>query len=448
VIALIVALILPTMRMSRAVGVDDEAGYQYDYYKEDAGRMAVSTSQFDWDIGLDEHVRVTGSAVIDSISGATPSGAPPQTQWPFAPYGYYYQQSFQSAYNSQYNQFVNQNQIYYDNGLITYSQLTNGAAMFAQQTAPTIATNTANASYSAQTNNPNYHNRSVPTTELHDKRIAWSVQVPVTFGPNLVTPSFSYSRESDYDSFAGALNYSLALNEKNTTVSTGLAFLDDRVRNDSYVYYNNKRTFNFFLGLVQLISPTAYVTVNGTVGTEYGYLNDPYRGVMPSSNFYQTDADSPALFPEQRPSHRNSEILYISWTQFMKAVNASYELSYRFYHDSYGIYANTAGITWNQKFGKHLIVSPMMRYYLQSAADFYYVQVPDYPNLPAFYSSDYRLSNFESFAFGLAITWRVQNHVSLNASYMRYIMTGLDGITSQTAYPSANTFTAGLSLYF
>ena len=33
-------------------------------------------------------------------------------------------------------------------------------------------------------------------------------------------------------------------------------------------------------------------------------------------------------------------------------------------------------------------------------------------------------------------------------SYMRYIMRGLDGVTSESAYPSANVFTAGLSLYF
>ena len=275
VVAVVLAIMLPLTRMCRALGVDDEAGYQYDYYKEDGDRMTVSTDQFDWNFSLTDNIRLSGNAVIDSISGATPNGAPPQSQWPFAPYSYYYQQSYQSAYNNQYDQFVNQNQIYYENGLITYNQLTNGAAVYARQTSPAIANTTASASYAAQTNNPNYHNTSVPTTGLHDKRIAWSVQLPVTIGQNLITPSFAYSRETDYLSFAGALNYSLSLNDKNTTISTGLAFLDDQVRNDTYVYWDNKRTFNAFLGLVQLISPTSYVTVNGTFSSEYGYLNTP-----------------------------------------------------------------------------------------------------------------------------------------------------------------------------
>ena len=169
---------------------------------------------------------------------------------------------------------------------------------------------------------------------------------------------------------------------------------------------------------------------------------------MPASGFYQTDAGSPSLFPEQRPAHRDSEVLYTSWTQFVTPANGSYVVSYRFFHDSYGIIANTAAITWNQKIGKHVVVSPMFRYYIQTAADFYYVLVPGYPNLPAYYSSDYRLSEFDSFSTGLTVTWRIQNHVSLNVSYMRYIMQGLDGVTSESAYPSANVFSAGLSLYF
>ena len=93
---------------------------------------------------------------------------------------------------------------------------------------------------------------------------------------------------------------------------------------------------------------------------------------------------------------------------------------------------------------------------MQNAADFYYLLVPDYfdPNLndykpkPSFYSSDYRLSKFQSFAGGVTITWRVHKYVSIDASYMRYVMQGLDGMTSQSAYPSANVISAGARVWF
>ena len=85
--------------------------------------------------------------------------------------------------------------------------------------------------------------------------------------------------------------------------------------------------------------------------------------------------------------------------------------------------------------------------YEQSAADFYYELVPDYNNLPPVFCG---LSAFdlESFSAGVNATWRLQKHVSLDASYMRYVMRGLDGVTSQSAYPSANIFRSDARIWF
>ena len=149
-----------------------------------------------------------------------------------------------------------------------------------------------------------------------------------------------------------------------------------------------------------------------------------------------------------RPRHRNNQILYTSWTQFVTPLNGSFELSYRFFHDSYGIFAHTAELDWHQKIGKHLVISPTFRYYVQNAADFYYVMVPDVNHPPSFYSSDYRLSQMETFATGVSLTWRVQKHLSLDVSYLRYVMQGLDGVTSQSAYPAANLVSFGARIWF
>jgi hypothetical protein len=445
-IAVTMALTLPLLRVSRALGAEDEVGYRKSYYQEDDNRIKVSTDVWQFDVGLKDNVRVSGEVVVDAISGATPNGAPPQTKWPFPTQNSLYQSAYQSAYANQYSQFINNNQIYVDSNLETFQQLTNDAAGFAGLTAPNIATNNAGAAWQSLTNNPNYRRKSVPLTEMHDHRNAFSMQVPMTFGRHQITPSFAYSCEIDYISFGGALNYSLSLNDKNTTLNTGWAHNGDTVRDDLF-NWQAKMTDDVFLGLVQLFGPKAYLTVNTSLGFEHGYLADPYRGVMLASEL-QNNPDDPALSPEVRPRHRDTQILYTSWTQFVTPLNGSYELSYRFFHDSYGIIANTVELDWHQKIGKYLVISPTFRYYVQNAADFYYTLVPDYNGLPSFYSSDYRLSEFESFATGVTVSWRVDKHLSLDASYMRYLMRGLDGVTSQSAYPAANVVSIGMRVWF
>lgn len=445
-LALSLALLLTLLRLNRAVADENVVGYRNSYYQEDNNRIKVNTDVWQFDVGVRDNIRISGNVVLDAISGATPVGAPPQNQWPFPTFNNLYQSAYQGAYGSQYNQFINNNQIYVDSGLETYNQLTNDATAFATQTAPTIATNSAAASYSSLTNNPNYKNSKVPLTPMHDHRTAFSIAVPLTFGRSQITPSFSYSEESDYISFAGALNYSLSFNDKNTIVSTGWSHNGDTVRDDLFVW-EDKTTDNAFIGLVQLFGPKAYLTVNASLGFEHGYLADPYRGVM-FANELQNNPSDPALSPEVRPRHRDSQILYASWTQFVTPLNGGYELSYRFFHDTYGVFAHTAELDWHQKLGKYVVISPMVRYYNQGAADFYYILVPDSNNPPSYYSSDYRLSKLQSFATGVTITVRVQKHVSVDASYMRYVMRGLDGATSQSAYPSANVFSAGLRIWF
>ena len=446
VIALAIALTLPLLRTNRALGDEDVVGYRRSLYLEDDNRINVSTDNYQFDVGLRDNVRVSGEVVMDAISGATPTGAPPQTKWPFPTFNSLYQTAYQGSYANQYSQFIASNQIYVNGGLETEQQLINDATAYAQSTAPGIANNSASASYQSLTNSPNFHNNKVPLTQMRDLRNAYSFQMPITLRNMEITPSFSYSKESDYLSIAGALNYSLSLNDKNTTINAGWAHNGDTVRDDQF-NWQVKTTDDVFLGLVQLMDPKSYLTLNASLSFERGYLADPYRGVMFVDEL-QLNPDDAALSPEVRPHNRTSQIIYASWNQFVTPANGSYEMSFRFFHDSYGILANTMELDWHQKIGKTLVISPMFRYYVQNAAYFYYVLVPDASGPPNAYSSDYRLSEFESFATGVTITWRVLKNLSLDASYMRYMMQGLDGVTSQSAYPSANVFSVGARLWF
>ncbi len=447
-LSLSLAVMLLMFRLGRSQAQEEnQLDYRHEFYREDNDRMSVDTDSFLLDVGLGAHLRLKGTYVIDTISGATPIGAPPQAKWPFATYPNLYSRAYNQAYTGQFNQFVAQNQIYVDAGYETYQQMTNQAAQYALQTAPTIATNSANASYQSLTNNPNFRNKTVPLANVHDQRHAYSIALPFHWGIQEVAPTISYSGESDYKSIGGALNYSLSLNDKNTTLNLGYGHNADRVRDDKFVW-QDKTSDNILVGFNQLLNPRSYVSFNLGYNHDSGYLSDPYRGVMVLQNYLQFNPDDPALIPEVRPSHRSSIVAYGSFTQFIEPLNGSVEASYRLFHDTWGIFSHTTTLDWHQKIGKHVVLSPTFRYTWQSAADFYYVLVPDYLNLPKHYSSDYRLSEMETFTLGLSLNWRVARHLSFDAGYYRYFMHGLDGVTSQSAYPSANIANVGLRIWF
>jgi hypothetical protein len=276
-------------------------------------------------------------------------------------------------------------------------------------------------------------------------------------GPQHFTPQFSYSTEQDYTSYGAALNYSLDLNQKNTTLNLGWAHAWDTVLPSKGTFIRSpqsKDTDDVLIGLNQLLSPRTVLTLDFTFRNSSGYLADPYRGVL-FSGYPQFDLNEPVLFPEKRPSDRQSYIGYVSLTQYVTPLRGSAEGAYRFSSDTFGITAHTAEVAWHQKIGKQVLVSPLFRYYQQGAADFYATQFQGNPadpsnrgSIPSNYSADYRLSHLETLTCGVEISFKVIEQLSLDFSYRRYVMSGLDHVTSPTAYPKANIFTAGARLWF
>ena len=434
------------IKSSRAFAQEDYGSYRHEFYREDDHRMSVDTDSAAFDIGLGTHARLTGEFVLDCISGATPTGAPPQSQWPFLKYQDYYNQAYGNFLSTAASD--TNNLILLTSGTIaTYQAYTNYLASINPQFG-TQATNSANQSYHDLTNSPSFHNSTqVPLVQLHDLRRAFSLGAPITFGIHQFTPQVSVSEESDYHSYGAALNYAVQLNKKNTTLNAGWSHNVDRVRDDNGIW-EGKISDDFLIGINQLLTPKSYLTLNFTYGQEYGYLSDPYRGVITLLNLPQLNVEDAALIPENRPRRRTKEIAYLAYNQFIEPLDGSVELGYRFFHDSYGIFAHTVDAAWHQKIGRNLVFTPAFRYYYQTSASFYNVIFPDALNMPAYYSSDYRLSQLQTVSASVALNYRVQKHFSIDISYLRYIMQGLDGVTSPSAYPSANVYTVGGRIWF
>ena len=327
----------------------------------------------------------------------------------------------------------------------------------------------------------------VPLTPLHDQRYAGNLATDLKFGRTTTTPGLAYSTESDYRSMGLSLNEAIDFNQRNTTLNLGVAHNFDRLNGFYAQQWQGKDATDVLVGVNQLLGPHTYLTANLTLGYADGYLSDPYKGVnftfrYPVSFYDPIDVDVNAA--ERRPGHKFRQVALASLTHYFEAVRGSADLSYRFHHDDWGVFSHTVELSWHQKLGKRLMVSPLFRFYRQSAADFYATRFsgdpafadgavgaaqrdggsilfnddPAFPGdaagtftvpaHPSYFSSDYRLSELDTLTYGVVASWRVHDRFSLEAAYKRYEMRGQDGATPASAYPSAHVFTLGFGLWF
>jgi len=384
--------------LSRA-SAEDRVHYRYEDYNEDKDRIHIETHAFLFEQRLLPWVDIKGEVFYDCLSGASPTGAPPPST-------------------------------------LTYLDLFTGEPVEGLST-------------------------SVPVVSLNDVRWSGGLQPTFTLGSHRITPGFSYSHEHDYISSGASLNYSVDLNEKNTTLNVGWSHNWDKVYQDSSrtTVMGHKDTDDVIVGINQLLGPKTVMTVNFTYGNARGYLSDPYKVVARTDTILYafTDPSSGDVFLttgndiDNRPRQRDRYIGYASLTQAVTPLTASIEGSYRLFLDSWGITAHTLTMTWFQKCGRHVTIAPSFRYYRQTAADFYYASLPGVsgdPTTPTHYSADYRLSEMETFTYGGSVTIKPVDWLTIEGSYKRYEMRGRDSVTSPTAYPSAHVFAIGFGLWF
>lgn len=299
--------------------------------------------------------------------------------------------------------------------------------------------------------------------ELTDVRRAVKVEGSVKIGRLTLRPVVGYSVEHDYESTGIGLTSSLELNEKNTTLTLGVAHDFDGIfpaspdPNDPSFSGRRKRASkdntDVIIGITQLLTPKTLFTANFTIGAAEGYLSDPYKAVT----FVHLDGTSNSK-RESRPHYRTKQIGFFSLTQFVDPLNASVEMSYRLYHDTYDIWSHTVGVQWFQKIGRHVVVAPLFRFVDQSGASFYSpsflgdpspVATPaDAALVPTYYSADYRLAALNTLTYGVELTVIATDWLHLNFSYSRYEMRGKNSDSPADAFPKANIFTAGARVWF
>ena len=291
----------------------------------------------------------------------------------------------------------------------------------------------------------------VPLSRMEEKRKAWNAVLSRQFQRVNIALGAANSRESDYVSNGWSVNALIDFNQKNTTLLTGVAGTKDDIKVFHQTERERKLTNDVIVGLTQLIDPQTSVVLNVTWGSQRGYLSDPYKLVQKSIEIFP-GVSLPLTFAENRPAERDKWIALVGVNRAYREIHGAVDLSYRFYHDTYDTNSHTFDFGWFQEIGEKLVVRPGVRFYTQSAADFYHYRLdgtsivpvpgPPRPEGP-FYSSDYRLSEMQTFNYGIKVVWNLNDRLQFDAAYERYDMRGTDQVTPQSAYCRANIVTLG-----
>jgi hypothetical protein len=291
--------------------------------------------------------------------------------------------------------------------------------------------------------------------ELEDLRSGVLAALSQQIGDHRLELEASNSRESDYLSQGISLNDRWELNQKNTTLSMGLNFVNDTITvrgTDD----QNKKNYDVFLGVSQLLDKNTVLSANLTLGYSEGYLNDQYKVIQRNELFFGIPVTN--IYRENRPSSRLRAVLQLQGTHFFSRANAALDAIVRLTQDDYGISSQSLQLEWRQGLFNRLELTPFVRYYQQTAADFYHrtlnglnVGTPqDYPDGSGVnYSADFRLSSMAAMSLGLKTRLRLSENISLSATYERYEMTGVGGDQAPAqAYPTASMWTFGVSFLF
>jgi hypothetical protein len=260
------------------------------------------------------------------------------------------------------------------------------------------------------------------------------------------TAGISFSTEYDYTHAGANFGLSRDFNKRNTTVSLGLALARDdldpvggapaplaamsdvgdlsgRGGNES------KDVVDLLLGVTQVINEKFLVQFNYSLSDASGYLNDPYK-ILSVVDPLSGDAIGRVPAPgaegplheyrfESRPDKRTKHSVFGQGKYWLGGKVL--DMSYRFMTDDWGIDSHTLDTKLNLPIGDASYIEPHIRFYTQTEADFYRVSLSAGEPLPPFASADYRLGNFDAITAGLKYGWRTSsgNDFAVRLEYYR-----------------------------
>ncbi len=314
-------------------------------------------------------------------------------------------------------------------------------------------------------------------------------QATINFGGGI-------SSERDYESRFGNVGGAWNFNQKRTTLNLGLNYTNSDTNavlpHDSFSYIDstyyrnnsqisskpnqgganilqgNRQDWGTTLGLSQVLNKDALINANVSYTLSNGYMANPYKAVSilfidstlsdPNSPIYlglppDIQAGSVYSLSERRPELRNQWGFGGRYVQFINTLNAALHFDYHYSTDDWSIQSHAFETDWVQPLGNNWTITPRVRYYSQSAANFYtpwlisqqaYSKIVFGPNgitstpydrskLPTSFSSDGRLAAFGTLSGGVTVSKKFAKGLTFETGFEYYTHQGSLGLESGSA---------------
>lgn len=290
------------------------------------------------------------------------------------------------------------------------------------------------------------------TDSRYAANLTWSHVIDRLWRLNL---GANASTEHDYQSVGANIVLARDLNKRNTTLSAGLSVESDSIEpiggvpdplaampppragageggegegEDEFEGSRggsgeSKTVIDALLGVTQVISRTWIAQLNYAYSVANGYQTDPYKLV----SILNTAPGQPLGLPvetiyEKRPDSRHKQAVYLGNKIYLGGDVL--DLSYRRAWDDWGIDSDTWELRYRWALAGGYYLEPHLRYYQQTAADFYRRGLLDTDPLPAAVSADYRLAAFTGRTAGLEFGKRFSGGNELSARLEYYEQSG------------------------
>ena len=176
------------------------------------------------------------------------------------------------------------------------------------------------------------------------------------------------------------------------------------------------------LSLTQVLGRRTLLTLNYTNSRVDGYQTDPYKLITVVDGATGAPrATNPYLY-ESRP---DSRLKHAAAGELLQHLGRDVmTLSYRYFTDDWDIKSHTGELNYRLNFAANQYLQPNVRWYHQTAADFYRRYLVDGAAATSVASADYRLGDMTAMTYGLKYGRRLNsgNEVSLRVEY--YAQTG------------------------
>ncbi len=259
----------------------------------------------------------------------------------------------------------------------------------------------------------------IPLSKFQDTRGSLDLEYGRPFGSLVATTTGAhYSREKDYQSVGADTKWSIDLFHRLSTLTLGGGFNHDGIFPIGGVPvglasgalqagsgHETKDVASGLVGLSRVLSRRWLVSVNASRMTERGYLTEPYKVVSLISADSGLTVDQ---IKEKRPDTRDRRSVFAS-SVYHLATDVLYT-DYRYYWDDWGIRSHTIDLRWRHALDEETFLQPHVRFYDQTAADFFGFGLVLGTAMPQYATSDYRLGPLRGLTLGATYGFRVLDY--------------------------------------